>query len=248
MTQEQQFSELHLCSGKNGEPPFVPYDTKIVGEFDTTTLELFGALQNAYNYFREHLFNSSLSKVVLTLNRTVYSWGYYRPLGWLNESCENLPEININPNGLYREPADVMSTLVHEMVHHQQYQYGKPGRGKYHNTEFARLMLTIGLVCSATGQPGGKQTGDRMTHYIDENGLFVQVFSKMPKEFLLPFKPYQDRTEQGLPNKTGGITKAVDPSKTKFTCIGCGSAAWGKPSLHMLCTDCNMPFIQIEKW
>ena len=46
----------------------------------------------------------------------------------------------------------------------------QPGRTGYHNREWASKMLEVGLVPSDTGQPGGKQTGQHMTHYIDPKG------------------------------------------------------------------------------
>jgi len=227
-----------LTSGSNADSTihFVSYNAKITGDFDATTLELFGALQNAYNDFRKHLFNNRLSKVVLTLNRDSHSWGYYQHRGWVKEGSINRPEIN-NPFGLYRESKIVMSTLVHEMVHHQQYQFGKPGRGRYRNKQFAQLMIAVGLVCSSTGRPEGKQTGDRMSHYLDDAGAFAKVFAAMPKEYLLPFKPYYHDSQRALPNRTA--SGAADNSKTKFTCTNCGNAAWGKPSLNIICGDCN---------
>jgi hypothetical protein len=51
----------------------------------------------------------------------------------------------------------VLSTLVHEQAHLWQHHFGKPGRGRYHNREWAAKMVEIGLIPSATGEPGGKQ-------------------------------------------------------------------------------------------
>jgi hypothetical protein len=34
------------------------------------------------------------------------------------------------------------------------------------------MMLAVGLIPSDTGKPGGKQTGQRMTHYIEPEGQF----------------------------------------------------------------------------
>jgi hypothetical protein len=35
--------------------------------------------------------------------------------------------------------------------------------------------------------------------------------------------------------------KAPPISKVKFSCPGCGANAWGKPDLHVTCTDCGVP-------
>jgi hypothetical protein len=53
---------------------------------------------------------------------------------------------------------------------------GKPGRARYHNLEWAKMMMSIGLIPSSTGTAGGIMTGDSMAQYIDEKGLFSKVF------------------------------------------------------------------------
>src|SRR5262245_14971271 len=37
-------------------------------------------------------------------------------------------------------PSQILSTLVHEMVHGEQHHYGKPSRGGYHNKQWADWM------------------------------------------------------------------------------------------------------------
>ncbi len=66
-----------------------------------------------------------------------------------------------------------MQTLVHEMCHLWQFHFGKPGRARYHNQEWADKMESIGLMPSSTGQPGGAKTGDCMADYAMANGRFV---------------------------------------------------------------------------
>ena len=65
-----------------------------------------------------------------------------------------------------------LSTLVHEMTHLWQHHCGKPGRGRYHNRQWAERMKAIGLHPSRTGKAGGEETGDCMNHYIVPGGPF----------------------------------------------------------------------------
>lgn len=46
-------------------------------------------------------------------------------------------------------------------------------------------MIEVGLIPSNTGEVGGKQTGQKMTHYIEENGRYEKVFNRMPKKYFL---------------------------------------------------------------
>ena len=62
------------------------------------------------------------------------------------------------------------------MAHEWQYHYGRhQSRGAYHNREWAGEMLRLGLHPSDTGRPGGRVTGQQMTHYIMPGGRFEQV-------------------------------------------------------------------------
>jgi hypothetical protein len=220
---------------------FVEYETKykIEGNYDDTTLKLIIPYNNAHNFFKKYLFGDLLSGVVLALNRKTRSAGYYRPSGYLIEDSIIVPEININPKMLFLSPEEVMSILVHEQCHHFQYLHGNPGRGKYHNREFARLMEYIGLMCSATGLPGGKKTGESMSHYIIPGGRFEQACSAMPEEYMIPFKTLYDSAL--LQDRTNGkISESTyDKNKIKFMCPKCYCAAWGKPTLHISCNNCN---------
>jgi hypothetical protein len=55
---------------------------------------------------------------------------------------------------------------VHEMVHVWQHAFGKPSAGGYHNKQWAAKMKAVGLQPSSTGYVGGKETGQRVTHYV----------------------------------------------------------------------------------
>jgi len=89
-------------------------------------------------------------------------------------------EIAINPSYFAVTPIiEVLQTLVHEMAHLWQHHFGKPGRGRYHNKEWADKMESIGLMPSSTGRPGGAKTGDCMADYAIEGGMFLQACKDM---------------------------------------------------------------------
>jgi hypothetical protein len=60
-----------------------------------------------------------------------------------------------------------LSTLVHEMVHVWQQHCGTPSKRGYHNKEWATKMKSVGPQPSSTGMVGGKETGQRMSHYCN---------------------------------------------------------------------------------
>jgi hypothetical protein len=247
-TTKRDVDLIHLLEhSPTSNKEIASYETnyKIDGTYDSTTLELIVPYNNAHNFFKKHLFKDLLSGVVLAFNRNVKSAGYYRPIGYVTSDSIIIPEININPDRLFLPPEIVMSTLVHEQCHHFQCLHGSPGRGKYHNKQFADLMEYMGLMCSDTGLPGGKKTGERMTHYIIEGGRFQQVFSALPDECKIPFSTIPTRRFHN--RNTTRVTPTVenDRNKTKFVCPICGCAAWGKPSLHISCDDCYTQMLRV---
>jgi hypothetical protein len=78
-----------------------------------------------------------------------------------------------------RSITDTLSTLVHEMAHVWQHAHGKPTRNGYHNKEWAAKMDSLGLNPSSTGAPGGKRTGQSVSHYIAAGGPFAVACSEL---------------------------------------------------------------------
>ena len=132
-----------------------------------------------------------------------------------------------------RSPDMVLSTLGHEMNHQRQYHQGKPSRRGYHNAQWGAWMEEMGLMPSTTGQPGGRRTGQRVTHYIIPDGPFASAIIELPFD---PDSLYQDvwGEKEGKPRKR----------KIKYECPECGLAMWGnKSEARIACVecDCEMP-------
>jgi predicted SprT family Zn-dependent metalloprotease len=145
-------------------------------------------------------------------------------------------EIALNPAYFAdRKPQEVLATLAHEMVHLWQHHFGNPPRIGYHDREWAAKMRTIGLIPTTTGKPGGKETGQHMTHLIAEDGSFAQVVQRLLAKH--PAILYHDRSVTDLTRKK----KAA--SKTKYTCPYCKLHAWAKPRAPLVCGACEEPMI-----
>lgn len=140
-------------------------------------LEMYKELYEAFNYFNVHLFAGQLPPCQLTLQREKHTYGYHSPNRWVNTvTSEKRDEIAMNPAYFGVRPIKhSLSTLVHEMVHQKQKLVGKSGRRGYHNKEWGKMMIEVGLYPSNTGQKGGKMVGDQMSHYIIEGGPFDRV-------------------------------------------------------------------------
>src|SRR5229473_2393486 len=200
------------------------------------TTQTYTSLTTAYDFFNQELFSSSLPPCLITMQRHKGAFGYFSGERFANTSDpkEVTDEIALNPAlFVHRKPQEVLSTLAHEMVHLWQHHYGKPPRKGYHDRQWAAKMHEIGLIPTATGEEGGKETGQKMTHLIDANGSFARAVAKLLAEH--PAILYSDRSDNDAARKK----KAA--SKTKYTCPGCGLNAWAKPDVLLVCGSCQEP-------
>ena len=144
------------------------------------TTELYASLEDAYNFFNHKLFAGDLPTVIFTVQRQKGVMGYFAPDRWGNLLGNRCHEIAINPSYIANSCLiEVLQTLVHEMVHCWQHCCGKPSRGHYHNKEWSKKMIGIGLMPSSTGLPGGTITGQFMSDYIIDGGLFALNYEEL---------------------------------------------------------------------
>jgi predicted SprT family Zn-dependent metalloprotease len=156
----------------------------------TPTEELYSALQSAYDHFNERLFARKLPLILFTTQRQHGMMGYFSPNRWASSKGKNCHEIAINPLYVGRATLiELMQTLVHEMAHCWQYCHGKPSKRSYHNREWSDKMISIGLMPSSTGKPGGKLVGQNMSDYPAPKGRFINECINLlnEKKFNLPW-------------------------------------------------------------
>ena len=224
-----------------------------INNANITELQL-SALQKAYRYFNSVLFFNSLNECFFTFSSSYKVAGFFIRKMWMHKENTNkkFHEISLSKNILRYEPIVVFSTLVHEMVHLWQFEQGRPSKNNYHNKEWAWKMRDVGLIPSHTGKAEGKETGEKMSHYIESGGRFEIAFEKMPKEFLLPLTTYESK--ELLPpvkgNKETNEEKETlikrRKKKQKYFCANCNAKVWGKPNLKIICGICEIPFTMEE--
>jgi predicted SprT family Zn-dependent metalloprotease len=198
---------------------------------ETITQAQYRAFQEAYDFFNAELFAGSLPHVLVTLQRHAKARGYFSPErfhGRLEDSAAH--ELAMNPDTFTgRSDREVLSTLAHEMVHVWQQTHGTPPRRSYHDRQWAAKMKEVGLQPTSTGEPGGKETGQSVTHYIIPQGAYDRAFTKLEaKGFKLHWQS----------SPAGAQAKAKKASKTKYTCPDCGQNAWAKPEAQLVCGAC----------
>jgi predicted SprT family Zn-dependent metalloprotease len=184
------------------------------------TKRTYATLQAAMRHFNKALFDDALPHCLVTFQRRARTFGYYSHDKFENREDGSLtPELSLNPKHFNeRTPEATLSTLVHEMVHHWQWNFGKPGRGGYHNRQWADRMSELGLEPSSTGKPGGRRTGQTVSHWM----------------------LWGDRITE---RKGGGgkRSKCVCPDQD------CGLAAWARPGVQLLCGEHDQATPMVEQ-
>lgn len=144
------------------------------------TVEFYASLQQAFDHFNHRLFEGQLPPCLITLRSSSRHFGYHHKDRFVNANGEKLDELGLHPGFFTLRPVEeVLSTLVHEMVHHWQDCIGKPSKSNPHNREWAQKMREIGLEPSSTGLPNGKDTGQRVSHYIRPDGPFIRACQEL---------------------------------------------------------------------
>lgn len=237
------------------------------------TKQTYAELQHVFDVFNERLFDGQLPACLITLQRKGNSYGYFSSKRFGNRNGEVTDELALNPEFFGTVPlVEVLQTMAHEMCHMWQAHFGNPGRARYHNKEWATKMLTIGLMPSSTGKPGGKQTGDCMADYPLPGGLFMRVVEEMlTSQFKVSWydrfphqhvKDVSDNSyaltiEDELPDGATEVATEnegaapIEPlpqtngsNRSKYHCA-CGINLWGKPQLRIVCCECNEQFAEI---
>lgn len=184
MSQPSIFSAAEVPSpiAVTSSPPWLsdpsprPAATAGAAVLDTPTRVTYAELQQAYDHLNAALFDAQLPPCLITLQREKRTCGYFSAARFAALDGRMTDEIALNPAFFAVVPLiETLQTLVHEMVHLWQHHHGKPGRGRYHNEQWARKMESIGLMPSSTGRPGGRRTGDCMADYAIEGGRFLQA-------------------------------------------------------------------------
>ena len=202
----------------------------------TPTQMAYEEMQIAYTHYNLGLFEGKLPDCLITFHRSKpNTFGYFSSNRFvrLDKSGTTTDEIAMNPIHFARRSVrETMSTLVHEMTHLWQQHHGNPSRAAYHNREWGVKMREVGLHPSNTGAAGGKETGQRMSHYIIEGGPFDKVTA-----LLAIGLSWGDAATMSL------VAKPVGKSgkRTKYSCPDCGTNAWAASEVRIICGDCKEP-------
>lgn len=209
------------------------------------TKETYGRLQLAYDLFNKHLFDEKLPDCLITLQRRKRSYGFFCSNRFGREDGKTADEIALNPSHFRERPLkEILATLLHEMVHLWQHHNGTPGRGRYHNREFADKMKEVGLQPTDTGEEGGKETGERVHHLVVPAGAFDRLTTQMiARGYEITWIERPRLDPNAAPETAGEDQSSSKESKSgkrvKYICPdeSCTQKAWARHDAHLMCGD-----------
>lgn len=212
-------------------------------QLTSITKEHYDLLDAAYRYFNKLLFKGELPDVMIVLHRKKSSRGYFHAERFMEKKSspkqkvrKSFDELALNPDEFERADIAILSTLVHEMCHVWQYRCtDKFPKNGYHDKKWGAKMKEVGLYPSATGSEGGKETGQKMTHYIIKNGAFERHALKFLQGKSIRLSSYPLLAMSSQSNK----------NKVKYQC-SCGTNIWAKPKLKGIsCDNCGEYFVEV---
>jgi hypothetical protein len=144
--------------------------------------------------------------------------------------------VNLNLIHLSRSPAQVLSTLLHEMLHAAQASAGIQIRNNYHPKSFVDASAALGIPTNSQGYDLGITPGGAFDLYCRAHGISgcptpQAVNDPSPSPSFLP--------PTILPTPKGS-------KMAKFTCQGCPRPMVVRCArdLHATCDDCGQPFVR----
>lgn len=218
------------------------------------TKEQFQTIEALFNYYNAELFEGELHDCLLNMSRKNGAMGFFAPKRWTSPNGKMVHEISINPDTFNIDDEELHRTLIHEMCHLWQQDHGTPSRRYYHNKEWSKKMISVGLMPSHNGQVGGKTTGQSMNDYTIEDGIFKTKFDAITNEnkseLMLPYFPARplmnvivsegEDSEEGEGSESEGKQSRAG-KKVRYVCE-CDNRVWGKPDLNIVCADCSTAF------
>ena len=202
-----------------------------------------GYLNKIFDLLNEEFFENELSRPTITIQSTPRAYGHFslREDTWVSK-LGGTHEINIGAGTLARPIEEVVSTLLHEMVHYYNYERGIQdcSRGNtYHNRKFREEAERRGLIVEHSDKYGWSHTSpsDLLLDFVLENDLSDILINR--NEFS-GFQMGGTGTHSGTP-----ITPTAKKSSSrKYICPCCGTSIRATKKVNIGCLDCGVPMIE----
>ena len=190
-------------------------------------------LEHAYDVLNKKYFEGSLTRPVITIQKTAGAYGHFTPWNSWTAKSKEYPEINLGAQTLNRDLVETLATLLHEMVH--QYCYDKKikdtsSNGRYHNKRFKAEAEVRGLIIERAPGIGWSKTTPQESF----------------KEFVA--KTFKDKISCNRKGDRGGggVAGKASSSTRKYVCPKCSMSVRATKYVRIACMDCDKQMV-VEK-
>lgn len=198
-----------------------------------------GYLEKMYRQLNKDYFNGELEEPIITIMSTPRAYGHVTcGRVWKAKDREQY-ELNIGAGTLDRPIENVVSTLLHEMVHifHLQNDIQDTSRGNtYHNKKFKEKAESVGLIIDHDPRIGFSVTSP-------SDGLILYICEQGWNDIMLNRNEYT-RIFIGVGTAAGSSGVPVQPparkpsSTRKYICPKCKMSVRATRDVNILCGDC----------
>ncbi|MFC1675943.1 SprT-like domain-containing protein [Planctomycetota bacterium] len=156
---------------------------------------------------------------VLTLDKLRNTcYGHFRPgrngFGLRNEIAIN--ENYINAKNYWQ----ALGTLLHELLHAEQEQIGKPGKSNYHNKEFRSRAESLGLIVDQWGHTSYTPAPSPFWDLLEKYGIEVPDLKE--PESVIVSKPGNSKLKLWFCSCDSPVRIRVAISDFQARCLKCG--------------------------
>lgn len=199
-----------------------------------------GYLERIFRTLNQDKFEGKLEAPIITIQSTPRAYGHIT-VGkvWKNVYDGEQYELNIGAGTLNRPIENVVSTMLHEMVHLYHLMHGIQdcSRGcTYHNKRFKAKAEEVGLVIEYDSRIGWSITSpsESLIEYIIEQG-WEDILINRDESFRVAVGGNAGDGQDGQTDTTG-----KKPSSTrKYQCPCCGMSVRATKVVRVSCMDCN---------
>jgi hypothetical protein len=134
---------------------------------DTIPAEIVADLYRHIDQMREEFFAGRLPEIVLTFDVTDR-----RRLGHYHLQRNRVGvrwAVNLNPVHFARPLYHILATLLHELTHAWQHEYGTPSKAPHHNKQLREKCEAFGVPTDEAGHDLGVRHGSPFEEYCRRN-------------------------------------------------------------------------------
>lgn len=181
-------------------------------------------LYKAFDLFNEHYFDNELSPCMITLQKKRPNKNadfIVEPIWFSTKSDDEFYQININPINMNREPEEILSSLLHEVIHYYCTLHKiKDCKQKVHTTAYKEVAENHGLDVQYDDDIGWS-----ITSLNDESiELVKDLIEEYKDDFVYMYIP----------------KKEVKKTQFKFVCPQCQAKIYGKMETNVYCGQCGI--------